>query len=83
MSGGTSVSFLKQRLADVGRLDLLAAVEDGRISAYCDGVAPVAPPGDAGARCLELGTAVVGGWHRGGRLYSQRLDNPENSPLQP
>jgi hypothetical protein len=34
MSGGTSVSFLKKRLADLGRHDLLTAVENGRISAY-------------------------------------------------
>jgi hypothetical protein len=34
MRGGTSVTFLKKRLADVGRLDLLAAVADGQISAY-------------------------------------------------
>jgi hypothetical protein len=32
--GGTSVSYLTKRLADVGRHDLLAAVEGGRISAY-------------------------------------------------
>jgi hypothetical protein len=34
MSGGTSVSHLIKRLRDLGRQDLLDAVEGGRISAY-------------------------------------------------
>jgi hypothetical protein len=34
ITGGTSVTFLKRRLAEVGRADLLQAVEGGVISAY-------------------------------------------------
>jgi hypothetical protein len=32
--GGTSVEYLCKRLRDTGRLDLLAGVEAGRVSAY-------------------------------------------------
>jgi hypothetical protein len=33
-TGGTSVTFLKRRLAEIGRKDLLQAVEGGLLSAY-------------------------------------------------